>query len=94
MSTASDVNDPLLDTMKIHGVDGMGDVGDIEPRFTEDMLELVRAEHAALAMIEMSKKYDDLTVLATGPLTNLALAVKLDPGLPKRLKNLVVMGGK
>jgi purine nucleosidase len=32
-------------------------------------------------------------VLALGPLTNLALAVKLDPDLPSRLRSLVVMGG-
>ncbi len=34
-----------------------------------------------------------LTVIATGPLTNLALALKMDPGLAGRLASLVVMGG-
>ena len=31
--------------------------------------------------------------LVTGPLTNLALAVKLEPELPRLLHRLVVMGG-
>ena len=31
--------------------------------------------------------------LVTGPLTNLALAVRLEPELPRLLKRLVVMGG-
>ncbi len=31
--------------------------------------------------------------MATAPLTNVALAVKLDPSLPKKLKGLYIMGG-
>jgi purine nucleosidase len=34
-----------------------------------------------------------LLLVALGPLTNLALALKLDPTLPKRIARLVVMGG-
>lgn len=29
----------------------------------------------------------------SGPLTNIALAMKLDPGLPTRLKEIFIMGG-
>jgi purine nucleosidase len=32
-------------------------------------------------------------LVALGPLTNLALALKLDPTLPQRMARLVVMGG-
>jgi len=31
--------------------------------------------------------------VATGPLTNLAMAVRLDPELPSRLLEIYVMGG-
>jgi purine nucleosidase len=34
-----------------------------------------------------------LEILAAGPLTNLALAVRLDPGFAGRVKSLVIMGG-
>ena len=34
-----------------------------------------------------------LTVLATGPLTNLAAAALLDPELPQLLHSVVIMGG-
>lgn len=34
-----------------------------------------------------------VSLIALGPLTNLALAVRLDPGLPQKLKDLYVMGG-
>ncbi|GED97828.1 putative nucleoside hydrolase IunH [Gordonia crocea] len=36
---------------------------------------------------------DRLVGLAIGPLTNLALALRLDPDLPTRLDRLVIMGG-
>src|SRR5688572_1633599 len=36
---------------------------------------------------------NNLTLLAVGPLTNVALALKHDPSLPKRVTRLIVMGG-
>jgi purine nucleosidase len=33
-----------------------------------------------------------LTVVALGPLTNIALACKLDPSWPSRIQRLVIMG--
>ena len=42
-------------------------------------------------IIKASKKYDDLTLVCLGPLTNLATAITKDPMLPKRLKKIVVM---
>jgi purine nucleosidase len=35
----------------------------------------------------------ELTLVAIGPLTNLAVALKLDPGLPAKYKRLVIMAG-
>lgn len=34
-----------------------------------------------------------VSLVATAPLTNLALAVKLKPNLPQKLKALYIMGG-
>jgi inosine-uridine nucleoside N-ribohydrolase len=49
---------------------------------------------AADAWIELSKEHaGDLVGLVTGPLTNLALAIRRDPALPSRLRRLVIMGG-
>ena len=83
---------PLLhdsvDAAHVHGVDGFGDVGfELPARQPE-------AEHAALAILRFSHLYaGELLLVALGPLTNLALALKLDPSLPQRIKRLVVMGG-
>lgn len=49
---------------------------------------------AADWLIAQSKRYPgQLEILAAGPLTNLALAVRLDPGFAGRVKTLVIMGG-
>jgi inosine-uridine nucleoside N-ribohydrolase len=51
-------------------------------------------EIAANFMIRMVRKYPgEVTILAAGPLTNLALAQRLDPQFAKLAKELVYMGG-
>jgi purine nucleosidase len=82
------VRAPEEDAAFVHGEDGFGDVGFPEPKHPAE------AEHAALAIIRLTKERPgELTVVALGPLTNLALAVRLDPTLPQRVKRLVIMGG-
>lgn len=83
---------PLLhasvDAAHVHGADGFGDVGFL-PAATQ-----AQAEHASLAILRLSHQHSgELLLVALGPLTNLALALKLDPSLPSRIKRLVVMGG-
>ncbi|UOV04441.1 nucleoside hydrolase [Pseudoxanthomonas sp. F37] len=79
---------PSPDAGYVHGQDGFGDVG-FEPagRQAED-------EHAALAILRLSHRHAGrLVLVALGPLTNIALALKLDPTLPQRVARFVVMGG-
>ena len=72
----------------VHGQDGLGGV-DV-PRSKRSL----ENEHAALALIRLAKENPgDLELIAIGPLTNLALALRLDPELPTRYKRLVIMGG-
>lgn len=51
--------------------------------------------HAAIALVEMvmAAEPGELTLVATGPLTNLALAVRLEPRIVERVKEVVIMGG-
>lgn len=51
-------------------------------------------ELAHVKLIETAKKYSGkLNLFITGPLTNFAMALKMDPSLPHELKRVVIMGG-
>lgn len=83
---------PLLhaapDASYVHGRDGFGDIG------YAPAAKQAETEHAALAIIRLSHAHAGrLVVCMLGPLTNLAVALKLDPALPQRIGRIVVMGG-
>src|SRR5688572_13183197 len=79
---------PALDAAFVHGRDGFGDTG------YAPATRAAEAEHAALAILRLSHEHAGrLLLVALGPLTNLALALKLDPTLPQRIARCVVMGG-
>lgn len=73
------------------GKDGFGDT--LPPLPSEKKLKVV-SEHAVNAIIKFSEKYKSkLTILALGPLTNLAMAVKLQPAIKNYVKEIFIMGG-
>lgn len=79
---------PEEDAAFVHGRDGFGDVGFADPGHP------AADEAAALALLRLTRERPgELTLVALAPLTNVALALRLDPTLPRRVKRLVVMGG-
>lgn len=87
------IDRPLLqeweDAAEFHGGDGLGDFRD-RPTLTRSL----EAEHAVPALLRLSREHEgELTLIALGPLTNIAAAVRLDPDFPARVKNFVFMGG-
>ncbi|XP_051840644.1 inosine-uridine preferring nucleoside hydrolase-like isoform X1 [Antechinus flavipes] len=84
---------PFLNNLKsdnYFGKDGLGDIPDPDA----PGLDKLQQEHAVPAMIRMINQLPgQVTLVATAPLTNLALAVKMDPSLPMKIKNLFMMGG-
>jgi purine nucleosidase len=73
----------------IHGEDGLGNY----QRRSQTHRRL-RHEHAALALVRLANEAPgELNLLALGPLTNLALACKLDPEFPHKIGRFVFMGG-
>ncbi|WP_396615794.1 nucleoside hydrolase [Lysobacter soli] len=79
---------PAPDAGYVHGEDGFGDVG------YEPAQRAAEREHAAQAILRLSHEHaGKLLLVALGPLTNVALALKLDPTLPDRIARIVVMGG-
>lgn len=82
------VRSPAEDAAFVHGRNGFGDIDFPAPGVT------VADEPAALALLRLTRERPgELTLVALAPLTNLALALRLDPTLPQRVARLVVMGG-
>jgi inosine-uridine nucleoside N-ribohydrolase len=72
----------------VHGSDGIGNLHLSPPSST------ATSESAAEFLVQQANSTPgEITVVAIGPLTNLALALELDPELPSKLKQLVIMGG-
>ncbi|MER3485918.1 MAG: nucleoside hydrolase, partial [Chloroflexota bacterium] len=72
----------------VHGRDGLGDAGipfsQVQPRPTP----------AAQLIIETARTCPgEITLIAVGPLTNLALALLLWPGLAQAVHRVIIMGG-
>lgn len=71
----------------IHGTSGLDGPADREPR------RRAEAQPAVEAILQASRREEGLWIVATGPLTNLALALRLDPGLTERVAGISLMGG-
>jgi len=74
---------------EIHGADGLGNqpARDVRAHSPDE-------RSAARCIVELAHRHaGELTVVATGPLGNLAQALRLEPKLPQLLKQVVVMGG-
>lgn len=84
--------------MNYHGRDGLGDV---EPAFwtSEPYHELPNrqqpAHHASVMMVEIFKQHSDkkLSLVTLGPLTNVAIALRLDAQFATYPKQMLIMGG-
>ncbi|WP_170329958.1 nucleoside hydrolase [Ruegeria arenilitoris] len=72
----------------VHGPEGFGDITEIlEIGANHDM-------SAAEFLVDTARRYmGELVVCAVGPLTNVALAMQLDPEFARNISRLVVMGG-
>jgi purine nucleosidase len=72
----------------VHGEDGLGgvDLG---------AASQLQAGHAVNRLIELLLEHEEhsIDLVATAPLTNLALAESLSPGILRRARRLVIMGG-
>lgn len=77
---------PLQDARHIHGPGGLGPV---EPTVQRD----AAGDDAAGWLIDVTNERSDVHLVAVGPLTNVALAMRRDPGFAGRLAGLTIMGG-
>ena len=80
--------DPLPFPEFVHGSDGLGNINLPDPESSA-----VASSAAEFIVERCAATPGDITLIAVGPLTNIALALRLDPQLPTRVKQLIVMGG-
>ena len=72
----------------VHGSDALGDVGVPPP------VGAPQARHAVYELVErVMARPGEITLVALGPLTNVALALSLEPRMASALAELIVMGG-
>ena len=72
-----------------HGADGLGDAPDWPP-----VASPPASPSAAETLVALARAHGErLTLIALGPLTNLALALRLDAEALRRIGRVVVMGG-
>ena len=76
------------DARAVHGATGLGYAS------LSDPAEPAHAAHAVDALIAAARTHAGrLLLVATGPLTNIALAAMREPELPRLVKRFVIMGG-
>ena len=72
----------------VHGENGFGNIPVEAPKRVLD------PRPAAQFIVDMARQHPgEITLVAVGPLGNLATALHLEPNLPKLIKQLYIMGG-
>jgi len=95
---AGPLSGPLVTAAHVHGEDGLGNLGDVRepdgrPRYPEPSHALQMLDGPDLILETADRFAGRLVVVALGPLTNLALALRRDRGRLAQAARIVVMGG-
>lgn len=89
----SGCSEPLIKEKQQIAADIHGETGLDGPTF-ESLVRKSEDKHAVLYIIEeVLNSKEPITLVATGPLTNIALALKLEPKIKDNIQEIVIMGG-
>jgi purine nucleosidase len=81
---------PLLTAQEVHGADGLGGFLGSLPEPLGDAIDAPATE----LLIDLPREYpEEITLVTTGPLTNVADALARDPEAVSLYRNVVCMGG-
>ena len=97
MGAASPLKRRLHTARNVHGSDGLGGMSTMRtpagaPRFPMAGPRAMRDAAGRLAELAQ-RRGRALTIVAIGPLTNVATAIRRDPAAMRRIRRLVIMGG-
>lgn len=80
----------LVTAPGVHGNDGLGNIAS---QYSGSRYQAVPAE-AADVILDLVRRYpQELTIVAIGPMTNLAIAVEKEPKVMKNVQEIIAMGG-
>ena len=82
----------------VHGDDGLGNLDrlhdtDGRPRYPEPKFVIPKRTAVDEIFHQLSTASEPITIIALGPLTNIAAAIKSGPQYMKAVKRIVIMGG-
>ena len=97
MGAATPLKRRLHTARNVHGSDGLGGMSTMRtpagaPRFPMAGARAMRDAAGRLAELAQ-RRGRALTIVAIGPLTNIATAIRHDPAAMRRIRRLVIMGG-
>ena len=89
---------PLVTAAHVHGDDGLGNVSQLRnadgnPLYPPADTHISPTSGVDLILERVTRSPDELTLVALGPLTNVAQAIRKDAAKMQRLQRIVVMGG-
>lgn len=78
---------PLATAEEVHGAEGLDGIDIFEPDLP------LQKEPAVDAIIRLCRTVDNIVLVPTGPLTNIATALIRAPDIAARISEIVIMGG-
>lgn len=77
-----------ITAQQVHGRDGLGDRGYPDPGIP------LEQEHAVDAIARLVRENEGIDIVTLGPLTNIAMAIRLYPEVMGRVRSITAMGGQ
>lgn len=78
---------PLATAEEVHGAEGLSGIEIFEPE-----IEL-QSESAVDAIIRLCRSVENIVLVPTGPLTNIATALTRSPDIAPKISEIILMGG-
>ena len=89
---------PLVTAAHVHGDDGLGNTNPLQNADGSPLYPPADTKISSMSgpelILEMASRYpDELIVVALGPLTNIASAIRKDPTKMRGVQKIIIMGG-
>ena len=88
----------LTTASHVHGTDGLGDISSIKEsdgtyRYPLPQEKAIESHASDFIANLLRKNPNEITIVALGPLTNIATAIQQDPEAMRQVHEIIVMGG-